>query len=105
MKTRFPLFLFFLLSFAIQVSSQQRPIAQKIDSLLISAKDSLIFLDSTLIQEDQEMIAPPSLEDLIKKGRTYSLQANEIMLQLQEPLDTTRFSEEIAAMQQNIYYI
>ncbi|WP_026967743.1 hypothetical protein [Algoriphagus terrigena] len=103
MKTHFSLLFSFLLLIVVQVSGQEQPASKKIDTLLISAKDSLIFLDSTLIQEAvQETIAPPSLEVLIYKGRTYSLQANEIMLELEEPLDTSRLMDEIPVMERMI---
>lgn len=103
MKTHFSLLFSFLLLIVLQVSGQEQPASKKIDTLLISAKDSLIFLDSTLIHTDeQETIAPPSLEVLIYKGRTYSLQANEIMLELEEPLDTSRLMDEIPVMERMI---
>lgn len=103
MKKYFTFLLSFFLLVSSQVSGQDSTITKKIDSLLLSAKDSLIFLDSSLLQSElPAFVLTPSLEELIKKGRTYSLQANEIMLELQERLDTTRFAEEIPAMEQTI---
>ncbi|GAA0878786.1 hypothetical protein GCM10009119_17540 [Algoriphagus jejuensis] len=101
MKKHFSILLFLVL--AIPVFGQEPVPTEKIDSLLTSPKDSLIFLDSTFIQTvEPEIIAAPTLEDLINKGRIYTLQANEIMLELDETLDTTRFAEEIPTMQQRI---
>lgn len=103
MKKYFP----FLVSFLFLVSSlgfgQDSLPIRKIDSLLISAKDSLIIMDSTLIgPELSQQLLTPSLEELIKKGRTYSLMAHEIMMELQESMDTTRLAEEIPNMQQTV---
>ncbi|OOG76211.1 hypothetical protein B0E43_08885 [Algoriphagus sp. A40] len=96
------LLLFSLVS-SSHVFGQDTTASNKIDSLLLSAKDSLIILDSTLLEVELPTInLTPSLEDLIKKGRTYSLLANEIILELQESLDTSRFAEEIPAMVQTI---
>jgi potassium efflux system protein len=107
MKKLFTILLSLFLFVSSQVSGQDSTASLKTDSLLsLSAKDSLIFLDSSLIQlENPEIVLAPSLEDLIKKGRTYSLQANEIMLELQDGLDTTRFAEEIPVMEQKISQI
>lgn len=104
MKTYFSILLPFFLSVITHASGQQQPATKKIDTLLLSAKDSLIVLDSTLVEigPSEPVNDAPSLEDLIKKGRTYSLQANEIMLELQEGLDTTQFAEEIPAMHNTI---
>ncbi|HSF55303.1 MAG TPA: mechanosensitive ion channel domain-containing protein [Algoriphagus sp.] len=106
MKKLYPVLfsLFFLVS--SHVTGQDSIDLKKIDSLLLSSKDSLIFLDSTLLNIELPIMgSTPSLEDLIKKGRTYSLRANEIMLELQESLDTTRFAEEIPIMEQKISQI
>lgn len=103
MKKYFTILLSLLLFVSSQVSGQDSAINNRIDSLLLSAKDSLIFLDSSILQSELPSIPiTPTLEVLIKKGRTYSLQANEIMLELQESLDTTRFAEEIPSMEQTI---
>ncbi len=76
---------------------------KKIDSLLISAKDSLFVLDSTSIDLGEESkVITPSLEELIRKGRTYSLQANELILDLQKGLDTTELAEEIPSILETI---
>ena len=76
---------------------------KKIDSLLVSAKDSLIIFDSTLIETNlQPQVITPPFEELIRKGRTYSIQANEIMLALQKTLDTNRLDEEIPTVLQTI---
>lgn len=104
MKKHFTILLSLTLFVCSQVSGQDSIVSPQADSLLsLTAKDSLIFLDSSLVQvESPPIIATPSLEDLIKKGRTYSLQANEIILELQDGLDTTRFEEEIPVMERDL---
>ena len=106
MKKLYPILLSCFLSISGQISGQEATPRSKTDSLLLlSAKDSLIFLDSSVLEMEIPELAAPSLEVLIKKGRTYSLRANEIMLELQESLDTTRFAEEIPEMEENISQI
>ncbi len=103
MKKLFAVALSLFLVGSSQVLGQDSSASNPLDSLLLSAKDSLIFLDSSQLRmEIPQLALIPSLEDLIKKGRTYSLQANEIMLELQMGIDTTRFAEEIPAMDQTI---
>lgn len=103
MKKLFTILLLISLVSFSRVFGQDTTASNSIDSLLLSAKDSLIVLDSTLLEvEIPPVNLTPSLEDLIKKGRTYSLLANEIILELQESLDTSRFAEEIPAMVQTI---
>jgi small-conductance mechanosensitive channel len=100
MKNYFSIPFFFFLLLVQAAFAQESPLKSNADSLLMSSKDSLIFLDSTLIQpEVPESLKSPSLEELIYKGRNYSLQANEIMLELEEKLDTSRFAEEIPMME------
>lgn len=103
MKNHFSILLSFFLALTSPVFGQDLLAPKKIDSLLRSAKDSLIFFDSSLlITEIPESLRSPSLEDLIKKGRTYTLQANEIMLEIEEPLDTTHLANEIPVLEQTI---
>jgi potassium-dependent mechanosensitive channel len=92
-------FLFFLILSQIPAIGQNTVADQKIDSLLTSIKDSLIILDPDLSDSGTDTLyITPSLEELINKGRKYTLLANEIMLELQESLDTTRFTDEIPVM-------
>lgn len=99
MKKPFATLLLLSLVVFSRVFGQDSSASNPIDSLLLSAKDSLIFLDSTLLEAEIPPVAQaPSLEDLIKKGRTYSLLSNEIILELQESIDTSRFAEEIPEM-------
>lgn len=103
MKNHFSILTCFFLLLLMPSLAQERLAVTKTDSIMLSPKDSLIFVDSTLIQaETAPSVKAPTLEDLIYKGRTYSLQANEIMLELQEQLDTTRLAEEIPTMEQTI---
>lgn len=97
MKT--PASILLLLIFVLLPALAQNEQPKAIDSMLTSAKDSLIVLDSTLIAPlVSDTLSAPSLEMLIYKGRNYSLQANEIIIELQKNLDTTRLAEEIPVM-------
>ncbi|MDX5337998.1 MAG: mechanosensitive ion channel [Cyclobacteriaceae bacterium] len=80
----------------IQAYSQQ-----KTDSLLISKKDSLIVLtDPSLLPDSVPEEFVPTLDELIKKGRRYSLQSNEIQMELSKTLDTLALASEIAGLQE-----
>lgn len=70
------------------------------DSLFISAKDSLFELDNT--KRFGTATDFPSLEELIRKGKTFSLLANEIRLELADKIDTSRFFEEIPEMENTL---
>lgn len=82
----------------------QDPITdQKTDSLLSFSKDSLIVRDPNQIRTESDTIfITPSLEELISKGRLYTFLASEIMLDLEEPLDTSLFESEIPSMNENL---
>lgn len=70
------------------------------DTLLVSKKDSLFILpevDSTLTEPDQDII--PSLEELIEKGKSYTLLSNEIRLELEKKLDTVFISSELTGIE------
>ncbi|WP_332911193.1 hypothetical protein [Algoriphagus boritolerans] len=72
---------------------------QSIDSLLSFSKDSLIVLDPSQRKSVTDTIyITPTLEELISKGRKYTFLANEIILELQQPLDTALFNSEIPLM-------
>jgi len=96
------LFAFFIF-IQIPVFGQDSSLGQKVDSLLTFSKDSLVVLDPSQRRIDSDTIyITPSLEELISKGRRYTFLANEIMLELQEPLDTALFSSEIPLMNQTL---
>ncbi|SDA49125.1 Small-conductance mechanosensitive channel [Algoriphagus alkaliphilus] len=103
MKNLLLLLIFFFIFFQIPAFGQNTTANQKIDSLLTSIKDSLIILDPDLSGTNSDTLyITPSLEVLIRKGRKYTLLANEIMLELQESLDTTRFVNEIPNMNETL---
>lgn len=71
----------------------------KLDSLISYAKDSLVVLDPSMSSDKPDTVyITPTLDELIRKGRRYTLLANEVMLELQEPLDTSRLESEIPQM-------
>ncbi len=103
MKKIFPVLFSCLFSGWIPGFAQDSTSLKKIDSLLVSAKDSLIIVDSSLIGPNpQPEVISPSFEELIRKGRIFSLQANEIILELQDGMDSSRFEDEIPEMQKTI---
>jgi potassium-dependent mechanosensitive channel len=106
MKYTFLALTLFFFSLQSLVFAQKNSSDLKIDSLLTSIKDSLIILDPDLSDSGTDTLyITPSLEELIKKGRKYTLLANEIMLELQESLDTTRFVDEIPIMNETLQSI
>ncbi len=89
--------------FQTQGFGQDAKEEQKIDSLLNFAKDSLIILDPSQGQLESDTIyITPSLEELISKGRKFTFVANEIMINLQESLDTIRLTREIPAINETL---
>ncbi|GMQ29193.1 mechanosensitive ion channel family protein [Algoriphagus confluentis] len=71
-----------------------------VDTLLVSKTDSLFVRSSpdTLGPESKsEMV--PSLEDLIKKGKLFTLQSNQIKLELLKPLDTAGIQSELEGIE------
>jgi potassium-dependent mechanosensitive channel len=95
-------FTFFILSY-LPVSGQNSNSDQRADSLLSFSKDSLVVLDPSLRRTDLDtMYITPSLEELISKSRRYTFLANEILLELQEPLDTVLFNSEISIMNETL---
>lgn len=76
---------------------------QTIDSLLSFSKDSLVILDPSRRKSESDTIyITPTLEELISKGRKYTFLANEIILELQQPLDTALFNSEIPVMNETL---
>ena len=79
---------------------QTGPQTQEIDSLLISAKDSLLQYqqpDSTNSKAQKEFI--PTLEELIKKGKSYTLLSNDIRLELENKLDSASLYYELGEIE------
>lgn len=96
------LFSFFIL-FQISVFAQDTTSVPKPDSLLNFLKDSLVVRDPSQISVESDTIyITPSLEELISKGRRYTFLASEILLDLEEPLDTALFDSEIPTMNANL---
>ncbi|MFN3997811.1 mechanosensitive ion channel family protein [Algoriphagus sp.] len=96
------LFTFFI-SLQLPVFGQNSNLEQKVDSLLSFSKDSLVVLDPSQRRSASDTVyITPSLEELISKSRRYTFLANEIMLDLQEPLDTAQFNSEIPAMNETL---
>lgn len=83
-------------SFAWQ---QQGGDPSELDSMMTSLKDSLLVksdLDSIASRrKSQDML---TLEELINKGKSYTLLSNEIRLELENSLDTSYLSSEIASI-------
>jgi small-conductance mechanosensitive channel len=101
-KSLSALFSFFML-IQLPVFGQDSSPAQETDSLLSFSKDSLVVLDPSQERTDSDPIfITPSLEDLISKGRKYTFLANEIMLELQDPLDTALLNSEIPDLNQTL---
>lgn len=93
----------FLILIQMPVFGQDPITDQKTDSLLSFSKDSLIVRDPNQIRTESDTIfITPSLEELISKGRLYTFLASEIMLDLEEPLDTSLFESEIPSMNENL---
>ena len=70
------------------------------DTLLISQKDSLFLipkLDSTPATSPIDDV--PTLEEIIEKGKSYTLLSNEIRLELEKKLDTAAISSELAGIE------
>lgn len=94
-KLHCALFSFFIIV-QFPIFGQNTDTGSKIDSLLSFSKDSLVVLDPSQERANSDTIfITPSLDELISKGRRYTFLANEIMLELKEPLDTTLFNSEI----------
>lgn len=93
----------FLILLQIPVFGQDQNTDQKADSLLTFLKDSLVVLDPSQKRVESDTIfITPSLEELISKGRRYTFLASEILLDLEEPLDTSLFESEIPSMNENL---
>lgn len=79
---------------------------QSSDSLFISKKDSLIVLsDPSILPDSLPREFVPTLDELIKKGRRYSLQSNEIQMELSKALDTVALAAEIEELQEIVFSI
>ncbi|MBC6368706.1 mechanosensitive ion channel family protein [Algoriphagus sp. AK58] len=96
--------LLFCLCFSLptEVFSQDSVKRSFSDSLFVSAKDSLLVKDTLSNRTTRFDADFPSLEELIRKGKTFSLLANEIRIELQDKLDTIRFHEEIPEMEETL---
>ncbi|WP_051287097.1 mechanosensitive ion channel family protein [Algoriphagus mannitolivorans] len=96
MKLRIDL-LFLLFSFFFFALIGKPAYAQeKSDSLLVSKKDSLVVLTGPINSSDSlSKEFAPTLDELIKKGRRFTLQSNEIKLELEKTLDTLTLEREI----------
>ena len=96
MKLR-PVLIFILSLFFLATPEEKAAFAQdKSDTLLVSKKDSLVVLtdpNNTPDSLTKEFI--PKLDELIKKGRRFTLQSNEIKLELEKTLDTLNLEREI----------
>jgi potassium-dependent mechanosensitive channel len=93
MKFRSHLFvlLFFFLS--------GRTLAQDSVSIRTDIVDGLFTKDSSLdslVEASIQASQKPTLEDLISKGKLYSVLANQIKLDLYKPLDTLEYTENLA---------
>lgn len=85
------------------VFGQNSDLGQSSDSLLSFSKDSLVVLDPSQRKTVSDTIfITPTLEELISKGRKYTFLANEIILELQQPLDTALFNSEISIMNETL---
>ncbi len=93
----------FLTLLQLSAFGQDQNKDQKPDSPLNFLKDSLIVLDPNQVRAESDTIfITPSLEELISKGRRYTFLTSEIMLGLEEPLDTSLFESEIFSMNENM---
>jgi len=93
----------FLILLQVSAFGQDQNTDQKPDSLLNFLKDSLIVLDPSQIRtESDTIIITPSLEELINKGRRYTFLANELIIELQDPLDTVLFNTEIFTLNETL---
>ncbi|MFL0685797.1 MAG: mechanosensitive ion channel family protein [Algoriphagus aquaeductus] len=90
---------FFCLCFSLQAFSQDSISKTSTDSLFASAKDSLVVKEGNGFLSDLKNNDFPRLEELIRKGKTYSLLANQIRMELEDTMDTIRLSEEIPEME------
>lgn len=96
------IFSFFIL-LQIPVFGQDPNTDQKADSLLTFLKDSLVVLDPSQKRiESDTIFITPSLEELISKGRRYTFLANELIIELQDPLDTALFNTEIPILNETV---
>lgn len=99
MKVKSLLFIILTVFLAFSVVGQEKTPASNsiVEGLFIedASFDSLVDANISAAQE-------PTLEDLISKGKLYSVLANQIKLNLFKPLDTLEYSQEIIAFNNTI---
>lgn len=86
--------------FTIHLLGQSTLLSTKGDSLLMSSKDSLFLVEpeDSLAKTGKSEIVP-SLEELIKKGKAYTLLSNEIRVELEKKLDTAFLYTELTGIE------
>lgn len=86
--------------FTIQLLGQSTFLSTKGDSLLMSSKDSLFLIEpkDSLAKTGQNEIVP-TLEELIEKGKSYTLLSNDIRMELEKKLDSAFLFTELAGIE------
>lgn len=105
MKLIYPLFFILFICFQVPVFGQSVPTPRE-DSVTTFSKDSLVIRDPTQSKTEPDTVfITPSLDELISKGRRYTFLANEILIELQVPLDTVLFNTEIPALNETLEWL